>query len=249
MQATDLLSDVVCSRPLAVAVEEVSGQSPSRVRPNHVLFRMPANAVHALADKWDIGTILDRYWVITDPDPISNEAMIGSFFDDLSTDYERIIDPAQNRENVRHLLWLLLDYLNIPQGALLDFGCGPGDSRTQVEAAGRSVIGVDLSARMREGAAGSGMSVMTPQQLLTVQPKSFGGAFASYVLHLDPRPAGLSRIIATIKAGGALVANIHKNRGLETLCQHIEAEGCSWELLPKPALDVHGSYLAVSDAS
>jgi SAM-dependent methyltransferase len=240
---------VVCSRALSAAVQEVSGQRPSQIRSGHVVFQLVMSTIEVLAQRWEIGTILDRYWVLTDPDPISNETMIGSFFDDLSAEYGRIIDSKQNRDNVRHLLWLLLDHLRIPEGALLDFGCGPGRSRVQVEATGRSVVGVDLSARMRVIAGASEMSVLTPQELLATQAGSFAGAFASYVLHLDPRPERLGQVIASIEAGGALVANIHKNRGLETLCQHIESEGCSWELLPKPALDVHGSYLAVRDVS
>jgi SAM-dependent methyltransferase len=199
----------------------------------------------ALRGAVDVGKILDRYWICTDSDPLQNELMISSFFDDLSGEYREIIEPARNAENVRHLLWLLLDHLGAPAGTLLDFGCGPGVSRALVAERGRSVVGVDLSRRMRELAAETGMDVIAPEEVRSFDGEEFAGAFASYVLHLDPRPADLRPVLSTLRPGGVLVANVHKDRGLETLRSYLDGAGCDSEPLPPPGQDVHGSYLAI----
>jgi SAM-dependent methyltransferase len=243
------MAEVICSRPLSTTVKATTGVSPSYVREGHVVFRVPSGALSSLSAMFEIGRILDQYWMITDTDSANNEKMIASFFDDLASDYGNIIDPGRNADNVRHLLWLLLDHLKVSGGVFLDLGCGPGASRAQVEARGQSVVGVDLSPRMRILAADSGMVTLTPLQLEASQPGSFAGGFASYVLHLDPRPDGLRRVLSTFLPGGALVANVHKDHGLEILCEYIESEGCSWKRLPPPVLDIHGSYLAVIDRS
>lgn len=236
---------MVCSRASIARVEEVVESPPAYLRAGHAVFHAPAHMLPALREAVDIGMILDRYWVSTDPDPVQNELMLSSFFDDLSMDYRDIIEPARNADNVRHLLWLLLDHLGVPAGTLLDFGAGPGSSRPLVAERGRSVIGMDLSPRMRELAAESGMSVVAPEEIGGPGAARFAGGFASYVLHLDPRPEGIHRVLSTFGPDGVLVANVHKNRGLETLRSYLDGVGCDWEMLPPPASEAHGSYLGI----
>lgn len=226
-------------------MEDVVGRSPDDLRPGHAVFHVAPDVLPALKGAVDIGVILDRYWVCTDNDPLQNELMISSFFDDLSKEYREIIEPTRNAENVRHLLWLLLDHLGMPGGTLLDFGCGPGASRPLVAERGRSVVGVDLSRRMRELAAQTGMDVLAPEEMGSFEAEEFAGGFASYVLHLDPRPADLRPILSTFGPGGVLVANVHKDRGLETLRSYLDGAGCDSVPLPPPDQNVHGSYLAI----
>lgn len=239
--------EVICSHRLKGEVERLAGTAAGTRRPGHAIVEVSSSALANLKGAFEIGRILDRYWVVTDPRPDCNEAMVASFFDDLSSGYEGMVDGERNRRNVEHLLWLLLDHCRVPDGPLLDLGCGPGASRTQVTARGREVWGLDISPRMREVAAAAGMDVLAPEELGRSGAGRFAGAFASYVLHLDPRPADLARVMSLMAPSGVLVANVHKERGLEALREHVEAEGCSWTLLPSPRLDIHGPYVAISD--
>ena len=90
-----------------------------------------------------------------------------------------------------------------------------------------------------------GMDVLAPEEVRSLEGEEFAGGFASYVLHLDPRPADLRSVLSTFGPGGVLVANVHKDRGLETLRSYLSDAGCDSEPLPPPDRDVHGSYLAI----
>lgn len=232
---------------MKVEVERLAGSAPGTMRPGHAIVEVSPAALADLTGAFEIGRILDRFWVVTDPWPDSNEAMVASLFDDLSSGYEGMVDGERNRRNVDHLLWLLLDHCQAPGGPLLDLGCGPGASRPQVAARGRRLWGLDISPRMRKVAVAAGMDVLAPEEIGRSGPDRFAGGFASYVLHLDPRPADLARVMSLMAPSGVLVANVHKERGLKVLREHVEAEGCSSTLLPRPRLDIHGAYVAISN--
>ena len=112
---------------------------------------------------------------------------------------------------------------DLPDGPVLDVGCGPAQVSGFLIRRGRTAIGIDLAPGMLAAAAR-----LVPQakliaaDLLTLplRPASCAGAVASYSLHHLPRgrlSGALAGLRAALKPGGVLVVITHGGSGEEWL--------------------------------
>jgi hypothetical protein len=77
---------------------------------------------------------------------------------------------------------------------------------------------------MREQAAAHGLSTVGPEVLPNLEA-SFDAMVASYVLHLAVLPADLLAAMRSVRLGGRVAANFHKDRGLVESIDSILREG------------------------
>jgi trans-aconitate methyltransferase len=128
---------------------------------------------------------------------------------------------------------------------IADYGCGVGLSLELESEFQIRLVGFDYSARMRKIASERGMRVLS-QKDLSCQPEGvFDGAFASYVFQLYPRPCELTDFWRLLKPGAALVANFHKNQGIDFVNDSLKLLRCSIRVLPTTTgAEPHGAYIA-----
>ena len=112
---------------------------------------------------------------------------------------------------------------NLPDGPVLDVGCGPAQVSGFLIRRGRTAIGIDLAPGMLAAAAR-----LVPQAkliagdllALPLRPASCAGAVASYSLHHLPRGrlgAALAGLRRVLMPGGVLVVITHGGGGEEWL--------------------------------
>jgi len=185
--------------------------------------------------------LLDRFHLVQESDTDLREQLLSGFFDGIAAEYQQLIHPQQNLANIHALVdWLLQD-LQAGAGRFIDLGCGTGTSREIIESTGGSVIGVESSSRMRALAESAGMRVVEPQDVSTLPLAA--GAFASYVLHLDPTPRELPALLGRLREGASFVANLHKGQGLAELEDYVAQIGA--RLDHGPFHPQHGRYVKV----
>jgi SAM-dependent methyltransferase len=172
--------------------------------------------------------LLDRFHLVQESQPRLREELISGFFDAIADQYRDLVEPQRNLENIERLVtWLVRD-LRAGTGTLIDLGCGTGVSRPVVHAAGRSVIGIEAARGMRALAESAGMAVIGLGDVETLPIAE--GAFASYVLHLDPMPRELPQLLGRLRDGASLVGNMHKSHGLPELRAYVLDIGAVLEL-------------------
>jgi SAM-dependent methyltransferase len=185
--------------------------------------------------------LLDRFHLVQESDTDLREQLLSGFFDGIAAEYQQLIHPQQNLANIQALVdWLLQD-LQAEAGPLIDLGCGTGTSREIIERTGGTVIGVESSPQMRALAESAGMRVVEPREVPTLPLAA--GAFASYVLHLDPTPRELPALLGRLREGASFVANLHKGQGLAELEDYVERIGARLE--HGPYHPQHGRYVKV----
>lgn len=185
---------------------------------------------------------MDRFFIVAAADE-RQEALIQSFFDAVAPDYPELIDRERNVDNIETLLALLARRCD--HGALIDFGCGTGLALPICASRGYSVIGIETASEMRRLARRAGMYVVTGDDVGKLAKYEIAGAFASYVLHLVPRPHELPDLFELLRGRGPLVANFHKGRGVEAFAQCATELGAYVEPISAPAAaERHGPYLA-----
>jgi SAM-dependent methyltransferase len=111
----------------------------------------------------------------------------------------------------------------LPDGPVLDVGCGPAQVSGYVIARGRAAIGIDLApgmlaaaARLVPGARLIAADLLAPP----LRRASCAAAVACYSLHHLPRArlgAALAGICLLLKPGGVLIVITHGGRGEEWL--------------------------------
>ncbi len=112
---------------------------------------------------------------------------------------------------------------DLPDGPVLDVGCGPAQVSGFLIGRGRSAIGIDLAPGMLAAAARlvpRAKLIAADLLALPLRPASFAGAVASYSLHHLPRGrlnAALEGLRDVLKPGGVLVVITHAGGGEEWL--------------------------------
>jgi SAM-dependent methyltransferase len=190
---------------------------------------------------------LDRFYLWGyDNAPDVWQRMVDKFFELIAYKYETFIDVERNRENIGNLL-LMCHRLGRPtqQAEVIDYGCGTGLSLTVADGAKSKIVGVDRSKTMRQIARSKGMTVWSFHTLELKPHNSLAGAFASYVLHLSPSLDGIGLLWDRIRQGGVLVANFHKNHGVERVTEYLQPKGCLIQKIESPTgAERHGVYIA-----
>jgi ubiquinone/menaquinone biosynthesis C-methylase UbiE len=204
-----------------------------------------------LANDWGLhaSCYLDRFILVSPRDDIKRKQIImDSFFALIAKQYEELIDVERNKENIRYLL----TYLNIipfkSDSIVLDFGCGTGISaevwRDMGQLNGR-LIGLDRCSKMRQIATGRGMEVWGPHEMVRLHPGTIDRVFASYVFHLISNVHSIRLLWSRLKPGGVIVANFHKNQGIQMVSEHLEIEAQIINPVPGlPENSCHGAYVA-----
>jgi SAM-dependent methyltransferase len=189
---------------------------------------------------------LDRFYLWAPEDNLERrQEILNAFFDSVAIEYEALIDVPRNVENLRILLGDLRSRSATFEGStMIDFGCGTGLSHKLLSEFGVKLIGVDPCPMMRSVARSKGMVVWSPGELARNPPNSLDGAFASYVFHLLPHTHGLRLLWARLRPGGALVANFHKNQGVEMVTACIQELGGIAEPFEASQSERHGQYIA-----
>lgn len=176
---------------------------------------------------------------------LTHQAILDAFFEEIGGEYDSLVDVERNRENVRNLICLIEGEIGAVCGKhLLDFGCGTGVSFAVIHQRGANVVGFDTCSTMRRLATSRGMKVIGPKDVATLHAGAFDAIFASYVFHLMPDPESVGSLWRSLKPGGPLVANLHKNTGYEALAGCMQDLGAAER--PFPGIlsqDRHGRYV------
>jgi SAM-dependent methyltransferase len=112
---------------------------------------------------------------------------------------------------------------DLPEGPVLDVGCGPAQVSRYVIGRGRRAIGIDLAPGMLAEAARlvpAAKLIAADLLALPLRPASCACAAASYSLHHLPRGrfgAALAGLRTVLKPGGVLVVITHGGSGEEWL--------------------------------
>jgi SAM-dependent methyltransferase len=190
---------------------------------------------------------LDRFHLWTpDNNPRRRQEVLDRFFAFIADQYESLIDVERNLDNIRILLGFLNRLMGpIEAATIVDYGCGTGLSRSPASEFKVELVGVDRCPTMRRIASDRGMTTWGPGVLARQPKNSIDGALASYVFHLLPHSDGLRLLWARLKPGGMLVANFHKNQGMELVEACVrEGQGLIHRLESPAGSERHGSYVA-----
>jgi SAM-dependent methyltransferase len=192
---------------------------------------------------------LDRFFVLTS---LINAKMrqytYDRFFTMIARQYDELIEIDRNRQNILNLLNYLAGAIHASGASIVDYGCGTGLSVDVMRTDGLSrfqVHGVDRCPKMRQIAADRGMQVWSPGDLARQEKGSIGGAFASYVFHLLPDVHGVRLLWSRLSPGAILVANFHKNKGIEMINACLEPTALDVRIVIGMDGDQwHGTYVA-----
>jgi ubiquinone/menaquinone biosynthesis C-methylase UbiE len=156
-----------------------------------------------------------------EPDGYDVQA-VRSIYQDMAADYA-VRFGSELREADTDTEFLDAALADLPDGPVLDVGCGPAQVSGYLIAHGRTAVGLDIATGMLAEAArmvpDAGL-VAADLLALPLRPAACAGAVASYSLHHLPRGrlggalAGLARVL---KPGGVLVVITHGGGGEEWL--------------------------------
>lgn len=136
-----------------------------------------------------------------------------SSYDRIAERYAREITPTDRKPFDCAQLDRFLNEL--PDGPIVDLGCGPGDVTRYLRARRREVTGVDLSSEMigqARIADPSGSYIACDMTALKVNPGSVAGLTAFYsLIHVPPGdlPAALGAWNRALMPGGRLLIAVH----------------------------------------
>jgi uncharacterized protein len=130
---------------------------------------------------------------------------------------------AELREEDSDTAFLDAGLTGLPDGPVLDVGCGPAQVSAYLLNRGRAAVGIDLApgmlaaaARLVPGAALVAADLLAPP----LRPASCAAAVASYSLHHLPRAllgVALAGLREVLKPGGVLIVITHGGSGEEWL--------------------------------
>jgi hypothetical protein len=217
---SDALHLYVAIRAWPMIVDLVEGLHDAQDLSVAFVGTAQAFAIDRLPYAVEAERLLDRYWIIhVRGDEEGRRDAELCFFDRIADRYELEIDPRRNRDNVRTLIQLA----GVRPGArVLDFGCGPGLSVREADQI--ALVGCDVSPAMREQAAAHRLLTVGPEDLPKLE-SSFDAMVASYVFHLAVPLIDLLAAMRSVRRGGRVAANFHKNRGFVDTTVSILREG------------------------
>jgi len=190
---------------------------------------------------------LDKFYLWTSVNNLKRrQEVLDKFFAFIAYQYESLIDVQRNLDNIQILLGFLNRLLAPIEGStIVDYGCGTGLSVASASELKIELVGVDRCPTMRRIASDRGMTIWGPGELARQPKNSLDGAFASYVFHLLPHAGGLRLLWARLRSGGVLVANFHKDQGIDLVDACVSEEHGLIRLLESPfGSERHGRYVA-----
>jgi len=164
------------------------------------------------------------------------------FFEYFASEYEELIDINNNKENIIFLYDALKKITCLSSDSLvLDFACGTGLSKEVIK--DTKLLGVDASKNMCKIANGKGLKTIDMETLCR-QTCCYDAIFSSYALHICYDTQTLSIIWNSLKSGKPLVANFHKNIGIDHVNKFILQEKGEVIEIKNNANAKHGRYYA-----
>ena len=140
----------------------------------------------------------------------------------MATDYaERF--GGELREPDSDTAFLDTALSRLPDGPVLDVGCGPAQVSGYLLSRGISAVGIDIAPGMLAAAARlvpDARLIAGDLLALPLRPTTCAGAIASYSLHHLPRPllsAAITGLRDLLKPGGVLIVITHGGSGEEWL--------------------------------
>lgn len=159
------------------------------------------------------------------PDPAIRQGFLASVFGATAEFYDQLIDIDRNLANIRNLLTRLSSTLG-PACHILDVGCGPGlTKRIASEFSQIRITALDACPTMRYLAAAQGMHTISPSQLRGRYAPRFDGAFAAYLMDVEPSLDTIEEALHAVRPGGQFIANFHKGRGLPRFLEWANGTG------------------------
>jgi ubiquinone/menaquinone biosynthesis C-methylase UbiE len=157
----------------------------------------------------------------SEPDGYDAEA-VRWVYEDMAADYADRFG-AELREQDPDTGFLDAALAHLPDGPVLDVGCGPAQVSGYLIAHGKTAIGLDIAPGMLAAAARlvpEATLLAADLLALPLRGSSCAGAVASYSLHHLPKPrlgAALDGLAGVLKPGGVLVVITHGGGGEEWL--------------------------------
>jgi len=215
------------------------------VRERHDLIDVLESKLQGISIK----KYLDRFYLAIPQDDVdARQALLDKFFSLIADEYETIIEIERNLENISNLLDELESIIGPLSGCkILDYGCGTGLSVYALSTKDLNVdlVGFDSCPTMRKIAAKKGMTVYGPGGLARQKNQFYNGIFASYLFHLKPDNGGIRLLWSRLRTGGAMVANFHKNEGIDYINECIsELGGAVSTCKSEKYGERHGAYVA-----
>lgn len=145
-------------------------------------------------------------------------------YEDMAAEYA-VRFGAELREPDTDTEFLDAALADLPEGPVLDVGCGPAQVSGYLIAHGRTAIGLDIAPGMLAGAARlvPAATLLAADLLaLPLRAATCAGAVASYSLHHLPRArlsGALTGLARVLMPGGVLVVITHGGAGEEWLDQ------------------------------
>jgi ubiquinone/menaquinone biosynthesis C-methylase UbiE len=190
---------------------------------------------------------LDRFYLsIPENDEPLRDILLQDFFEIIANEYESLIDCERNIENINILFHFIEEMSGPLEGSeVWDYGCGTGLSLEPAAKLGVKLTGIDRCEGMMKVGLERGMKVLSVEQLSNGYENSISKAFASYVFHFYPSERDLGILWKCFRPGGILVANFHKNRGVDEINEAMRKLRSSIIQLNGPAnSERHGGYFA-----
>lgn len=136
-------------------------------------------------------------------------------YDTVATAYEeRFLDELSAKPRDREIL---ASFSAKTADPVIELGCGPGQVGAFVRAAGRQVVGIDLSVGMSRLARGRlDGAAAGDLRSLPLQTGSAGGVLAFYsLIHLPRQEVGvaLEEVARVLRPGGTVLVAVHEGDG------------------------------------
>jgi SAM-dependent methyltransferase len=223
--------------------------SPETVTSTSAIYRfggvLPSDVQEAIGNAGVVERrLLDTAHFLLSSDLKLQQAVYSEFFEHIAPEYESLIDLERNLRNIGNLLAILRESIGDLSGRrILDFGCGTGLAYDSLKRSNARFVGADQSQHMREIAKCRGMDTVGLDDMSGLQ-SVFDGAIASYVFHLIADEAAIGVLVHSIKQGGVVVANHHKDVNIDWADRTFRRYGCDATNLRSAKSVDHGSYFA-----
>jgi SAM-dependent methyltransferase len=151
-----------------------------------------------------------------------DRSAVRDLYDGMAAEYA-VRFGAELREPDSDTAFLDAALADLPDGPVLDVGCGPAQVCGYLLNRGRTAIGIDLAPSMLAAAARlvpRARLIAADLLALPLRPASCAGAIASYSLHHLPRPmlgTAIAGLRKALKPGGLLIVITHGGGGEEWL--------------------------------
>jgi SAM-dependent methyltransferase len=188
--------------------------------------------------------IFENCWIDPHILILGGAAIIPEYFQLIAEEYDTIGCSAWN-SSCYEFLAMLVRRNGDHRELVLDFGCGTGTIlETVIFRKATTIYGYDPSDKMRAISSERGLLTLNHTEFNALTEQTFDLILSCYVLHYGISESMFVRLVSLIKAGGHLVANMHKDIGLPRyvkLCEKLDRLKYCFSISSSP----YGSVLLI----